>query len=56
MLPVLLVYSVYFEVYLPSVSASATADDFDVMMYICGMTIFSYFINNKDVLGLELNQ
>lgn len=56
MLPVLLVYSVYFEVYLPSVSANATADIVDVVMYTIGLTVFGYFINDSDTVGLELNQ
>ena len=56
MLPVLLVYSVYFEIYLPSVSANATADIKDVVMYTIGLTVFGYFINDGDAVGLELNQ
>ena len=55
-LPVFLVYSVYFELYLPTVSTRATADVLDVVMYLFGLTIFGYFINGKDVLGLESNQ
>ena len=53
MMPVLLVYSVYFEVYLPSVSEIATADVFDVIMYFCGLTVFGYFINHNDAVGLK---
>ncbi len=56
MLPVLLVYSVYFEIYLPSVTANATADIVDVVMYTIGLTVFGYFINGSDAVGLELNQ
>ena len=56
MLPVLLVYSVYFEIYLPSVTANATADIVDVVMYTIGLTVFGYFINDSDAVGLELNQ
>jgi hypothetical protein len=56
MLPVLVVYSVYFEIYLPSVTANATADIVDVVMYTIGLTVFGYFINDSDAVGLELNQ
>jgi len=52
MLPVLLVYSIYFEWYLPQVSAKSTADIFDVFMYLVGLTIFHYFINNKKKIDL----
>lgn len=53
MLPVFVVYSVYFEVYLPTVSTRATADVFDVIMYFCGLTVFGYFINHNDAVGLK---
>lgn len=52
MLPVFVFYSVYFEVYLPTVSTRATADVLDVVMYLFGLTIFGYFINRNDAVGL----
>ena len=53
MLPVFLVYSFYFEVYLPKTSSNYTSDLVDVLMYLCGLAIFGYFINKKDTVGLE---
>lgn len=47
------VYAIYFEWYLPSVSASATSDWFDLLAYAAGMTLFGHFINRKDSVGLE---
>lgn len=52
MLPVWVVYSIYFELYLPSVSTSATSDPIDVLMYALGMAVFGYFINRNDAVGL----
>ena len=54
MLPVLLVYSIYFEWYLPSVSSSATSDPLDVVMYVIGLVVFGHFINRKDTVGLDI--
>lgn len=54
--PVVIVYSVYFEWYLPQSSSRYTADPLDVVMYICGLTIFSYFINVDDDVCLVFNQ
>lgn len=50
--PTMIVYSLYFEWYLPQTSAVYTADGLDVMMYLIGLTVFSYFINREDTLGL----
>lgn len=50
--PTVITYSVYFEWYLPQTSAAYTADGLDVMMYLIGLTVFSYFINREDTLGL----
>jgi hypothetical protein len=55
MIPVLIAYSIYFELYLPSVSTSATSDPIDVLMYALGMAVFGYFINRNDAVGLEVN-
>lgn len=54
MLPVLVVYSIYFEWYLPSVSTTATSDPLDVVMYVIGLVVFGYFINRNDELGLDI--
>ncbi|MGB1317834.1 MAG: hypothetical protein ACPG5W_06495 [Flavobacteriales bacterium] len=51
-LPVLVVYSVYFEWYLPRISETATSDPIDVVMYLLGLTVFGYFINRNDAVGL----
>ncbi|MBP9150766.1 MAG: hypothetical protein KBF73_00640 [Flavobacteriales bacterium] len=53
MLPVFLVYSFYFEVYLPKTSSNYTSDFVDVLMYLCGLAIFGYFINDEIDLGLD---
>lgn len=55
MIPVFIAYSIYFELYLPSVSTSATSDPVDVLMYAIGMAVFGYFINRDDAVGLEVN-
>ena len=52
MLFTFLLYSIYFEWYLPKVSSSATSDPFDILMYLVGLTVFGYFINQNDELGL----
>ncbi|MCF8461881.1 MAG: hypothetical protein K9G46_14240 [Flavobacteriales bacterium] len=54
-IPVFLIFSFYFEVYLPKTSANYTSDFVDVLMYLCGLAIFGYFINKKDTVGLESN-
>jgi hypothetical protein len=51
--PTIIIYTVYFEWYLPQTSALYTADILDVVMYLVGMTIFDYFINQNDGVGLE---
>ena len=53
MIPVFVVYSIYFEWYLPQISLAYTSDLFDVLAYTGGLTIFSYFINDENGLGLE---
>lgn len=55
MWPVLVVYSVYFEWYLPQTSSVYTSDGIDVLMYLVGLTVFSYFINRKYAVGLPKN-
>lgn len=52
MIPVFIVYTIYFEVYLPQLSSAYTADAWDVLTYLCGLTIFDYFINRSDAVGL----
>ncbi|MFM1874878.1 MAG: hypothetical protein RL266_615 [Bacteroidota bacterium] len=51
--PTLFIYSLYFEWYLPRTSDAYTSDLLDVSMYLIGLTIFGYFINGRDVVGLE---
>ncbi len=53
MIPVLVVYSIYFEWHLPQFSSGYTSDIFDVLAYTVGLTLFSYFINDEIGLGLE---
>ncbi len=43
--PTVVIYSVYFEWYLPQTSTVYTADVFDVLMYALGALIFQRFIN-----------
>lgn len=50
---VFVIYALYFELYLPSVSTSATSDWFDLVAYAAGMTLFGHFINRVDAVGLE---
>lgn len=50
--PLVLIYSVYFEWYLPQQSAAYTADVLDVVMYVLGALIFLRFINKS---GANLN-
>ena len=45
--PVVIVYSVYFEWYLPQTSTVYTADPVDVLMYLFGALIFQQFINRS---------
>lgn len=45
--PTVIIYSVYFEWYLPQTSAVYTADVFDVLMYALGALIFQRFINRS---------
>lgn len=45
--PTVIVYSVYFEWYLPQTSTVYTADVFDVLMYAIGALIFQRFINRS---------
>lgn len=45
--PLVLVYSVYFEMYLPQISSVYTSDILDVVMYISGAVIFQRFINGS---------
>jgi hypothetical protein len=43
--PVVFIYSVYFEWYLPQTSTNYTSDLLDVLMYVLGALIFQRFIN-----------
>lgn len=52
--PTVFIYSVYFEWYLPRTSDAYTSDLLDVSMYLIGLTIFGYFINGKDAVGLDI--
>ena len=45
--PVVLIYSVYFEWYLPLRSTVYTADVMDVLMYVLGALVFQRFINRS---------
>ena len=45
--PVVLIYSVYFEWYLPLESTVYTADLLDVFMYVMGALIFQRFIKHS---------
>ena len=55
MAPVLVLYSAYFEGYLPTVS-TAVADGVDLVMYLLGTVVFSYFINTPNTLSLRKNK
>lgn len=45
--PVVIIYSVYFEVYLPRTSVVYTSDIIDVAMYVFGALIFQGLINRS---------
>lgn len=45
--PLVLIYSVYFEWYLPQQSVVYTADVLDVVMYALGAVFFQQFINRS---------
>jgi hypothetical protein len=45
--PTVLIYSVYFEWYLPQTSTNYTSDALDVLMYVLGALIFQRFINRS---------
>jgi hypothetical protein len=45
--PTVIVYSVYFECYLPQTSAAYTADVMDLLMYVLGALVFQRFINRS---------
>lgn len=45
--PTVIIYSDYFELYLPQTSAVYTADVLDVLMYVLGALIFQWFINRS---------
>lgn len=45
--PVVLIYSIYFEWYLPQNSTAYTADALDILMYVLGALIFQRFINRS---------
>jgi hypothetical protein len=51
--PTVIIFSVYFEWYLPRTSAVYTADALDVLMYMIGLMVFSYFINRDGAVGLS---
>ena len=53
MIPVFLVYAVYFEFYLPSISPNSTSDPLDLFAYLLGLIVFGYFINRSDAVGLS---
>ncbi|MCF8276260.1 MAG: hypothetical protein K9J17_05940 [Flavobacteriales bacterium] len=53
-LPVLVVYSVYFEWYLPKGCLLVTSDIFDLIAYIIGWAIFNYSINEKKSVSLNV--
>ena len=45
--PTVIIYSIYFEWYLPQTSVAYTADVLDVLMYVLGALIFQRFINRS---------
>jgi len=45
--PVVLIYSIYFEWYLPQTSVAYTSDVVDVAMYVLGALLFQRFINRS---------
>lgn len=45
--PTVVIYSVYFEWYLPQTSSVYTSDVFDVVIYVLGALIFQRFINRS---------
>lgn len=45
--PMVLIYAVYFEGYLPQTSALYTSDPLDILMYVLGALIFQRFINRS---------
>ena len=45
--PTVIIYSVYFEWYLPQTSTVYTADVMDLLMYVLGAMIFQRFINRS---------
>lgn len=45
--PIVFIYSVYFEWYLPQTSTVYTADAVDVVMYVFGALIFQRYINRS---------
>lgn len=54
--PVVLIYSVYFEWYLPQTSNAYTADVFDVLMYILGASLFQLTINKNKAVSVDIRQ
>jgi len=50
--PTVLLYSVYFELYLPARDQAFTADVFDVVMYVAGSVVFLRWVNR---LGSDLS-
>ncbi len=53
MAPLFIIYSVYFELYLPQLSSNYTADFVDVLMYLAGLALFSHFINQRDSIAVD---
>ncbi|MBI1287724.1 MAG: magnesium citrate secondary transporter [Flavobacteriales bacterium] len=45
--PILIIYSVYFEWYLPRTSNAYTSDVLDVLMYVLGAVMFNLTINSE---------
>lgn len=45
--PVVIIYSIYFEVHLPRTSSVYTSDVIDVLMYVLGALIFQQYINRS---------
>ncbi len=45
--PTVIIYSVYFEWYLPQTSIAYTTDILDVLMYVLGSILFDLSINRK---------
>lgn len=51
---VVVVYSIYFEAYLPTISSVYTRDVVDILMYVVGALFFDRWINGKVEREIEM--